>query len=193
MNLPNKLSLIRIIIVPLMMFFYLADFIPYGKLVATALFIFGAITDFLDGYIARKHNLVTDLGKFLDPIADKMLVTSSLILICCDGTIPTPYGAIVLALFVGRDLIINMLRQIALTKGVVIAADKIGKYKTFAQDLALPVLMCYSGLLIFESTSLFMTIFMWIGYGLIILSTILTVVSMVAYLVKNRKVFGQNR
>ena len=200
MNLPNKLSLTRMIIVPIMMFFYLANFVPYGKFIATGLFILGAITDFLDGKIARKYNLVTDLGKFLDPIADKMLVTCALILICCDGTVPAPFGAIALAIFVGRDLAINMLRQVASTQGVVIAADKLGKYKTFAQDVAIPVLMCYAGFLtlasvnnLFLPTSTFMIVFGWIGFGLLIVSTLLTVVSLLYYLIKNRAVFTQNK
>ena len=132
MNLPNKLSLTRLIITPIMMFFYLASFIPFGKIVALVLFILGAITDFLDGHIARKYNMVTNLGKFLDPIADKLLVTTALILVACDGTIIAPFGAIALAIFVGRDLTVDMLRQVAGAKGVVIAADKLGKYKTFS-------------------------------------------------------------
>ena len=85
MNLPNKLSLTRLIIAPIMIFFYLANFIPYGKFIACGLFIIGAITDFLDGKIARKYNLITNLGKFLDPIADKLLVTSALVLVACDA------------------------------------------------------------------------------------------------------------
>ncbi|MGN1212510.1 MAG: CDP-diacylglycerol--glycerol-3-phosphate 3-phosphatidyltransferase [Christensenellales bacterium] len=200
MNLPNKLSLTRMIIVPIMMFFYLADFVPYGKFIATGLFIIGAITDFLDGKIARKYNLVTDLGKFLDPIADKMLVTCALILICCDGTVPAPFGAISLAIIIGRDLAINMLRQVASTKGVVIAADKIGKYKTFAQDVALPVLMCFAGFKmlasvngVFEATSTFMTIFAWVGYALLILCVLLTIISLIAYMIKNKAIFAQNK
>lgn len=195
MNLPNKLSLTRMIIVPIMMFFYLAEFVPYGKFIATGLFIIGAITDFLDGKIARKYNLVTDLGKFLDPIADKMLVTCALILVCCDGTVPAPYGVITLAIIIGRDLAVNMLRQIASTKGIVIAADKSGKYKTFAQDLAIPVLMCYTALAVLgiEVTSTFMIVFFWIGFGLLILSVLLTIISLFDYLIKNRAVFTQNK
>ena len=200
MNLPNKLSLTRMIIVPVMMFFYLADFVPYGKFIATGLFIIGAITDFLDGKIARKYNLVTDLGKFLDPIADKMLVTCALIMICCDGTVPAPFGVIALALVVGRDLAVNMLRQVASTKGVVIAAEKTGKYKTFAQDLAIPVLMCYTGLALFGgvnatllTTSTFMIAFKWVGFGLLILSLVLTIVSIFDYLIRNRAVFTRNK
>lgn len=193
MNLPNKLSLSRLIITPIMMFFYLATFVPYGKFVALGLFIIGAITDFLDGHIARKYNLVTDMGKFLDPIADKLLVTSALILVAVDGTIPAPFGAIVLAIFVGRDLTVDMLRQVAGSKGVVIAADKLGKYKTFCQDIALPLLILYSAILPLGLNATIMLIIMWIAYGFLILATLLTIVSLINYLVKNRAVFAEKK
>lgn len=194
MNLPNKLSLTRIILVPVMMFLYLAQFVPYGKFIATGVFVLAAFTDFLDGYIARKYNLVTDMGKFLDSIADKMLVTCALILICCDATIPVPYGAIVLSIFIVRDLAVNMLRLIAANKNVVIAADKLGKYKTFTQDIALPMLMVFAGLkLIAGINETFMTVFMWIGYGILIASTVLSIVSLVHYMIKNKAVFTENK
>ena len=193
MNLPNKLSLSRLIITPIMMFFYLASFITFGKVIAVGLFVIGAITDFLDGYIARKYNLVTDIGKFLDPIADKLLVTSALILVAVDGTIMAPFGAIALAIFVGRDLTVDMLRQVASSKGTVIAADKLGKYKTFSQDIALPLLMLYSYFLTLSLSELFLTIFMWVSYGFLILATLLTIISLVNYLVKNRAVFTKSK
>lgn len=194
MNLPNKLSLTRIILVPVMMFLYLAQFVPYGKFIATGVFVLAAFTDFLDGYIARKYNLVTDMGKFLDAIADKMLVTCALILICCDATISAPYGAIVLSIFIVRDLAVNMLRLIAANKNVVIAADKLGKYKTFTQDIALPMLMVFAGLkLIAGINETFMTVFMWIGYGILIASTVLSIVSLVHYMIKNKAVFTENK
>ena len=189
MNLPNKLSLTRLIITPIMMFFYLASFIPYSKFIALALFIIGAITDFLDGHIARKYNMVTNLGKFLDPIADKLLVTTALILVACDGTIIVPFGAIALAIFVGRDLAVDMLRQVASAKGVVIAADKLGKYKTFSQDIAFPLLILYSAIKVISASKLVVTILMWIAYGFLILATALTIISLVNYLVKNKNVF----
>ena len=189
MNLPNKLSLSRLIITPIMMFFYLATFISFGKFVALGLFIIGAFTDFLDGHIARKYNLVTDMGKFLDPIADKLLVTSALILVAVDGTILAPFGAIVLAIFVGRDLAVDMLRLVASSKGTVIAADKLGKYKTFSQDIALPLLILYSALNVLGINSTVLTVFMWISYGFLILATLLTIISLINYLIKNRAVF----
>ena len=196
MNLPNKLSLSRIIIAPIMMFFYLANFIPYGigKWIALALFIIGSITDFLDGYIARKYNLITDLGKFLDPIGDKLLVTFALILVSTDGIIPLPYSAICLAIIVGRDLVVDMLRFVAAGKGVVIAADWFGKYKTTCQDIALLLLLLYSALLtISQISTTILTVFMWIAYGFLILAVLLTIFSMINYLAKNKSVFVQKK
>lgn len=193
MNLPNKLSLSRLIITPIMMFFYLATFIPYGKFVALGLFVIGAFTDFLDGHIARKYNLVTDMGKFLDPIADKLLVTTALILVAVDGIIMSPFGAIVLAIFVGRDLAVDMLRLVASSKGIVIAADKLGKYKTFSQDIALPMLILYSALTLLSINATILTIFMWVAYGFLILATLLTIISLINYLIKNRAVFAEKK
>ena len=94
MNLPNKLTISRIVIIPILMFLYLFEPFLYGKLVATLVFILAIITDMLDGHIARKRNLVTNLGKFLDPIADKLLVTAALLLLAIDGKITSPYGII---------------------------------------------------------------------------------------------------
>ena len=97
MNLPNKITLIRIILIPFMVFFYLADFIPnfWGKIVALVIFIIAALTDMLDGQIARKKGLVTNFGKFFDSIADKLLTMSALLLVVCDSTVPAPYGVVV--------------------------------------------------------------------------------------------------
>ena len=189
MNIPNKLSLSRLVITPIMMFFYLATFIPFGKFVAVGLFIIGAITDFLDGYIARKYNLVTDMGKFLDPIADKLLVTSALILVATNGTIMAPFGAIVLAIFVGRDLTVDVLRLLASGKGIVIAADKLGKYKTFSQDIAFALFLTYSGILSVSTVVVLNTVFMYLSYLFLALATILTVVSLINYLLKNKQIF----
>ncbi len=191
MNLPNKISLIRIILIPFMVFFYLADFIPgyWGKIVALVILIVAAFTDMLDGFIARKYNLVTNLGKFLDPIADKLLVMSALLLVVCDGTVPAPYGVIVACIILGRELIISAFRQVAATKSFVMAADWFGKIKTIVQDISLPSLFLLSffyatgavtgtGLFVFE-------IINWILLGA---AALLTIVSGINYLVKNWKV-----
>lgn len=194
MNLPNKLTLLRIILIPFMMFFYLADFIPYGigKIVAIVIFILASLTDLLDGKIARKYNLVTDLGKFLDPIADKLLTATAFLLILADGTIPAPWGVIIVAIIIAREYTVSALRQIAATKGIVLAADMWGKIKTVVQMIALPtcILVAYLNCCGFAS-SLAINIVAIISYVLIGAATLLTVLSGVHYLVKNRECFKE--
>lgn len=192
MNLPNKLTMLRIILIPFMMFFYLADFIPYGigKIIAIAIFIIASLTDLLDGKIARKRSLVTDLGKFLDPIADKLLTAIAFLLIMADGTIPAPWGVIVVAIIIAREYTVSALRQIAATKGIVLAADMWGKIKTVVQMIALPVSMLVAYLKVcgFASTTVVL-VFAIISYVLIGFATLLTVMSGIHYLVKNRECF----
>lgn len=191
MNLPNKLTILRVIMIPLVMVFYMVDAIPYGKLIALGLFVIAAATDFLDGYIARKYNLVTDFGKFLDPIADKLLVASVLFMIAIDGTIPNPWGVIVVSLIMGRELIIDAFRLIACTKGLVLAADIIGKAKTMVQCWTMPLCIL---LAFFEQCTKVggagLLAFQVICYVLIGLSTVLTVISGVNYIVKNKQVIA---
>ena len=192
MNLPNKLTLLRIIMIPLVMVFYMVDAIPYGKIVALVLFIVAAATDFLDGYIARKYNLVTDLGKFLDPIADKLLVISVLLMIVIDGTIPGPWGLIVVAIIISRELIVDAFRLIASNKGIVLAADIWGKAKTMVQCWTMPLCILLSFLNGVSSVqgTLGLDIFAIVCYVLIGLSTVLTVISGVNYFVKNKQVIS---
>ena len=174
--------------VPLMMVAFMVEF-PYHMFVALGIFILAAFTDFLDGHIARKYNLITNLGKFLDSIADKMLTTTALILLACYNTIPQPYGVICLTLFVLRDIIINFVRQMAATKGIVLAANKLGKYKTFAVDIGIPVLMFYMALSSLDVNATFASIVLWVGYGLIILASLLNLISGTVYLVQNKSAF----
>ena len=189
MNLPNKLSLLRIFLIPVMLFFYLADFVPYGKIIAIAVFILAAFTDFLDGKIARKHNLVTNLGKLLDPIADKLLVMSALLLVVVDLTIPHPYGVIIAIIIIGRELLISAFRQIAAAQNVVMAADMFGKIKTFTQDIALPILFLLSFLNYNVSANpTFVLIVEIVGYLMIGLATLFTILSGANYMIKNKQV-----
>ena len=191
MNLPNKLTIFRMILIPFVMFFYLASFIPGGKIVAIVLFVIAAFTDFLDGKIARSQNIVTDFGKFLDPIADKLLTSSVLFMIVVDGTIPHPWGVICLMLIIGRELIIDAFRLIASTKGIVLAADILGKAKTMVQCWTMPLCILLSYLqfdLAISGTGLLvMQIICW---SLIGLSTVLTVLSGINYFVKNKGVIS---
>lgn len=162
MNVPNSLSLTRICLIPL---FVLAYFLPYewGVYVSVAIFLICCFTDFLDGFIARKYNMVTDLGKLLDPIADKILICAALF--CVVATNPLQYcmsfiktsnnmwlsdfisnaGLIILTvgsiLILARELLISAVRQIAASKGKVVQANIFGKIKTITQDVCLPLLL----------------------------------------------------
>lgn len=203
MNLPNKITISRICLIPLVLFFFLADFIPYGKLVAALIFGIAAITDNIDGRIARKRNLVTDLGKFLDPIADKVLVTSGLLLIVAypivgEGisqplpiVLPVWAGVLCASLMLARELIISAFRQIAATKNLVLAADKSGKIKAFFQDITIFLYMIFA----FMVQEFYPTIqgvpYTVINIVLLVLlavSTILTITSGINYVVKNKSV-----
>ncbi len=191
MNLPNKLTILRVIMIPLVMVFYMVDAIPFGKLIALGIFVVAAATDFLDGYIARKYNLVTDFGKFLDPIADKLLVASVLFMIAIDGTIPNPWGLIVVTIIMSRELIIDAFRLIASTKGIVMAADIFGKAKTMVQCWTMPLCIL---LAFFEQCTKVggagLLTFQVVCYVLVGLSTVLTVISGVNYIVKNKQVIS---
>lgn len=189
MNTPNKLSLIRIILIPIMIFLYLASFIPYGKIIAIIVFVLASLTDMLDGYIARKTNSVTNLGKLLDPIADKLLVMSGLVLVVCDYTIPYPYGVIVAILIIGRELLISAFRQIAASQNVIMSADSFGKLKTITQDIAIPYLFLiafFNSSQVISSSTL--NILQIVGYCLIGVATLFTILSGANYIIKNRNV-----
>ena len=188
MNLPNKLSLIRIILVPIMVATFYMTFIPFNYLITGIIFTIAAFTDFLDGHIARKYNLVTDLGKFLDPIADKILVIGAFIIMLTQPCIVAGSlgfifyqlaGGIGVTIIVARELIVSVLRMLAAGKGKVLAAEKSGKIKTFATDISIVLLLLSA-----EFSILFIP-----GIILYIVSVILTVYSGTYYVVKNREVF----
>ena len=129
MNLANKITLLRIILVPVFMIFLLVRIIPYGEVWAALIFVFAALTDSLDGYIARKNKDVTRLGKLMDPLADKLLISAAMISLVALGTL-SPWIAF---LIIGREFAVTGLRLIAAAEGVVITANKWGKLKTIAQ------------------------------------------------------------
>ena len=193
MNLPNKLSFLRIFLVPVMMFFYLATFIPFGKVIAVALFIIAALTDLFDGKIARKRGEVTDLGKLLDPLADKMLYTCAFFLIIADGTIASPWGIIALSILFVRDSLINGVRQVAASKGHVLAAAKSGKLKAFLTDVYIPMFMFISqGLFVgtgIATCDVINQVLVIIAYAVMGIATVVTVYSGVEYCVKNKHIF----
>lgn len=192
MNLPNKLSILRICFIPFVMFFYIQNFWTWGKIVAAVLFVLAVLTDMLDGYIARKYNMVTDLGKLLDTNADKILVLAALLLTITDGTIPAPYGVIAATIIIGRDMIISAFRQIAASKNFVMAADKLGKIKAILTDIALIMFMVLAYFYQINLSGLFVEIFAIVTYCIFGLAVVLTIWSMLNYIIKNRKVIKQD-
>lgn len=202
MNLPNKITLSRIFMIPIFVLFFFLDVVPFHYGIAAIIFALAACTDFIDGYIARKYKLVTNLGKFLDPIADKVLVSTAMILMLVmkDGIFQTLGGAangvyiataVCICVIMARELIISAFRQIAAVNGVVMAADKLGKFKTIFQDIAIFVIILAGGiseLLPVEYAVPWDMYVLIAGLGLFAVATILTIVSGVSYVVKNRKV-----
>ena len=171
MNLPNKLTVLRVCMVPVFVFFMLWDGLgAAGKYAAAAIFILASATDYLDGYLARKNNLVTDFGKFMDPIADKLLVCSAMICLVEKDAL----AAWIVIIIIGREFIISGFRLVASDKGTVIAASYWGKFKTVFQMVMVILLILDLGG-IFDTIAQIVT---WIAL-------ILTVVSLVDYLRKN--------
>ncbi len=187
MNLPNKLTLTRIIMIPFFVAIFFIDAIPYNYAISAGIFALAALTDFLDGYIARKYNLVTNLGKFLDPIADKVLVASAFIIMLVtlpDGSQIMPfYASIGVAIILARELAISGFRMVAANKGAVLAADWSGKIKTFVQDICIVVLLVGAEV----NLQLYSTVNL-IGLILFGISVILTIISGAECIIKNRAV-----
>ena len=183
MNLPNKLTLFRVILIPFFVFFLLAPYFPgYGNYIAIAIFIVASLTDMLDGKIARKYNLVTNFGKFMDPLADKLLVCSALICLIELQMLPSWIVIIIIA----REFIISGFRLIASDNGVVIAASYWGKFKTTFQMLMVIVLML----------DISLNQYAWIhilGIVLTYIALALTVISLIDYIVKNRGVLKEQK
>lgn len=174
MNLPNKLTVLRVLMIPFFVWFTLVDLVPgYSKYIAVGIFILASLTDLLDGKIARKYNLVTNFGKFMDPLADKLLVCAALICLISKGMIP----AWIVIVIISREFIISGFRLVASDNGVVIAASYWGKWKTTFQMLMIIVLLLDLG-----------GVFDVIGQILIWIALALTVISLIDYLVKNKHV-----
>ena len=178
MNLPNKLTTLRVIMIPFFVFFMLTDVGGNAnKWIALALFVVASLTDFLDGKIARKYNLVTNFGKFMDPLADKLLVCSALI--CLQDLDRVP--AWVVIVIIAREFIISGFRLVASDNGIVIAASYWGKFKTIFQMFMIIMLIIDLG----TSTAVM------IENVLIVIATALTIISLVDYLVKNKQVLSE--
>lgn len=184
MNLPNKITVFRVLLIPVFVVLLMIDSIPYYNFLALTVFVIACITDFLDGYIARKYKLVTNFGKFMDPLADKVLVCTAMILLIELDMIP----AVIVAIIMAREFIISGFRLVASDNGVVIAASYIAKFKTTAQMLMCIFLLftvdkSYDGPF-FRFIDILGQIFMWIAL-------VLTIASLVDYIYKNRQVLKE--
>ena len=176
MNLPNKLTILRVLMIPIFIFVLLAE--PFGEIskwIAVAIFIIASLTDFLDGHIARKYNLVTNFGKFMDPLADKLLVCSAMIALVGMNRLASWIAIIIIA----REFIISGFRLVAADNGIVIAASYWGKFKTVFQMTAV-ILLIFN----IPALSLLTDIVLWIA-------VILTVVSLADYVAKNIRVLTE--
>ncbi len=182
MNIANKLTIARIIMVPVFIVFFYID-IPYWNYYAALVFLGAALTDLFDGRLARKHDIVTNFGKLADPIADKLLVCSALILLCEIRWM----SAIFVIIMVGREFIISGFRLVAAASGKVLAADNLGKAKTVVQIVAIVAILLRQG--IFAPT-IFEAWLFWLGEALVWASVVLSVWSCVNYFVKNKSVLG---
>lgn len=176
MNLPNKLTVLRVIMIPFFVLFMLTDFAgAASKYIALAIFCIASFTDYLDGHIARKNNLVTNFGKFMDPLADKLLVCSALICLIPQEKLETWIVLVIIA----REFIISGFRLVASDNGIVIAASYWGKFKTVSQ-------MSMIILLILDIP------FLWIVTEIVKwIAVVLTIVSLVDYVWKNKQVLTQ--
>lgn len=192
MNLPNKITVSRICLIPVFLIFMLVDFnwgdlsiggyeIPVAHVVGALIFIFASVTDWIDGHLARKHNLVTNLGKFLDPLADKLLVSAALIVLVELGSAPSW----IVIVIISREFAVTGLRLILAGTGEVVAANMLGKIKTWTQIVAIAALLLHN--LPFEFINFpFATIALWV-------SMFFTVWSGWDYFAKNKEVFKNSK
>ncbi len=187
MNLPNKLTIFRVVLIPFFLIFLLVPFFKdyFGSYIALAIFIIASLTDLFDGKIARKYNLVTNFGKFMDPLADKLLVCSAMIALISLNKLDSWIVIIIIA----REFIISGFRLIASDNGVVIAASYWGKFKTTFQ-----MIMIIALILGLEWCKY--SFFFWWKYleiVLIYISLVLTIVSLIDYIVKNKDVLKDTK
>ena len=176
MNLPNKLTVLRVLFIPIIMIFLLADGIPFRWLIGGLCFGAASLTDMLDGKIARKHNLVTDFGKLMDPVADKMLIMSTLICFVQENIC----GAWVVIVILFREFLVTSMRMIAADKGKVIAANIWGKIKTVTQMIAIVGFFCAKAAM--EFSGAFPVIPAFIGEWLMIISHVVLYTAVAATL-----------
>lgn len=181
MNTANKITILRILMIPIFMVVLMIDF-AYNDLVAALIFVVAAATDGVDGYVARKYNQITDFGKFIDPLADKLLVATALICLVDMGRIASYMAIIIIA----REFIVTSLRIVAISKGVVIAAEMTGKIKTVIQIIATVISLVFDGekFLIGNFSA---------GYIAMLIATLFTIYSGYVYLKNNWSLVADNK
>lgn len=179
MNTPNKLTVSRMIMVPFFVLFMLTSLGgEAGKWISLAIFVVASATDWLDGYLARKYHLVTNFGKFMDPLADKLLVCSAMICLIETGKL----AAWIVIVIIAREFIISGFRLIAVENGVVIAANYWGKFKTVSQMIMIILLIADLG----GVFSVMEAVFVW-------LSVALTIISLITYIWQNKNVLSAEK
>lgn len=183
MNLPNKLTIGRIIAVP----FFILAYMTEHFLIAFILFILASLTDMLDGQIARKKNLITNFGKIMDPLADKVLVYSAFCLFVADGTV----AAWMLIVILAREFIVAGVRTVAASEGIVIAADMAGKIKTVLQMIAVPLLIIFKYLENNANETSLPGVIHILGDVFLWASIVMTIYSGAMYIIKNKSVFKE--
>ncbi|MCL2404649.1 MAG: CDP-diacylglycerol--glycerol-3-phosphate 3-phosphatidyltransferase [Defluviitaleaceae bacterium] len=179
MNLPNKITIARVCLIPVYLFVYLAQ--PFSEVpnmwLALTIFSVASITDAVDGYVAKRYGLVSNFGKLMDPLADKLLVSAALIAFVASGTL----SAWVVVLIISREFFVSGIRQLCVEQGIVIAASPSAKFKTITQMV----------LIIYILLPLAMFKFDWIVISLTVITVLASLYSGIEYAVKNRSVFGK--
>lgn len=196
MNLANKLTLLRMLLVPIFLIFIAINEIPYGTFIATFIFVIASVTDKLDGYIARSRNQITNFGKFMDPLADKLLVTAALISLVEFRVVPSWAAVIIIA----REFAVSGLRTIAASEGKVIAASWWGKIKTVIQIVAIILLLIEVNIgqskYLFDlvtNSNFFMNFFDYVPRISLDIAVIITIVSGYDYFRKNKGIISTNK
>ena len=193
MNLANKLTMIRIFLVPVFLVFITVKDIPYGSIIATVIFIIASLTDQLDGHIARSRNQITNFGKFMDPLADKLLVTAALVSLV-ELKLVAGWAVVVI---LAREFAVSGLRTLAASDGIVIAASWWGKIKTVTQMIAILLLLLKvnintsaSAISFVNNNSLLSSFFTYVPETIMFIAVLITIISGIDYFVKNRHVIS---
>ncbi|MCQ2969283.1 MAG: CDP-diacylglycerol--glycerol-3-phosphate 3-phosphatidyltransferase [Clostridium sp.] len=196
MNLANKLTMLRVILVPVFLIFLIGKEFTYGSIIATLIFIIASLTDQLDGYIARSRNQITNFGKFMDPLADKLLVTAALISLVELHLIPSWAAVIIIA----REFAVSGLRTVAASEGIVIAASWWGKVKTVTQIIAILLLLLQVNIeslqtlnSLFQPNAFLNTFFNYAPQIALFIAVAMTIISGVDYFIKNKGAISTNK